>query len=178
MKNIFLIIIALLCIFFSCQKEKRTIIPELCGTWKLDSLTAENVSHSQGAGYQNVRRKLTASEIIYLELKENGDYKITRNNKVEEKGYIKWENLAEIREKKILVELYSTIENKVYLKTTPNEALLRKTIFKKGEFFDPPKVSFGLIDIVRNQSDTIYNALIVTPNDKEYYKKYHGTRLN
>ena len=57
MEKTSLSLIALMFIFFSCQKEKRTIIPELCGTWKLDSITAENVSHSQGVGYQNVKRK-------------------------------------------------------------------------------------------------------------------------
>jgi hypothetical protein len=177
MKNIFLIVISLLFIFFSCQKEKRTIIPELCGTWTLDSITAENVSHSQSGGYQNVRRKLTEPEIIYLELKENGDYKITRNSIEEEKGFIKWDEVAKMREERTLIEIFSTINSKVYLKTTPNEALLKKTILKKGDFFDPPKISFGLIDIVKNQIDTIYNALIVTPNDTEFYKKYFGTKI-
>lgn len=174
-KILFLIVIKL--ILLSCNKEKRTIIPELCGTWKLDSLTADNVSHSLGSGYQNVRRKLTEPEIIYLELKENGDYKITRNSIEEEKGFIKWDEVAKMREERTLIEIFSTINSKVYLKTTPNEALLKKRVFKKGDFFDPPKLSFGLIDIVQNQIDTIYNALIVIPNDTEFYKKYYGTKI-
>jgi hypothetical protein len=177
MKNKFSKIIALIFIFLSCQKEKRTIIPELCGTRKLDSLTGENVSHSQGAGYQNVRRKLTEPEIIFLELKENGDYKITRNNIEEEKGFIKWEIIAKLREGKILDEVYSSINNTIYINTYPNKAFLKKTIFKKGDFFDPPKLSFGLIDIVRNQSDTIYKTLRVSPSDNDSNLKYYGTRI-
>lgn len=181
MKNIFLIIIALMFIFFSCQKEKRTIIPELCGTWKLDSLTAENISHSQGSGYQNVRRKLTASEIIYLELKENGDYKITRNNIIEEKGFIKWEEVIEMRESKVKSDYESSSTATVYYYTSSNKALFKKNILKKGTFIKSSMARFGIVDILYNQKLYISKGISFSPietNTTNTFKIYYGVRLS
>ena len=180
MKNIFLLIATTL-ILFSCNKEKRTIIPELCGTWKLDSLTADNVSHSLGSGYQNVRRKLTEPEIIYLELKENGDYKITRNNIVEEKGFIKWKEVIEMRESKVKSDYESSSNATVYYYTTSNEALFKKNIFKKGTFIESSMARFGIIDILYNQKLYISKGISFSPienNNIKTYKTFYGVRLS